>query len=111
MKTKKPAGRSKSLSAPDAEKSAAVMKEIFPDVNLTPAKAIEKPRGQLLNDPDDRRDLFSSTRSGLRALAAELEGEDDFLMQQNVNRDRFFYTRMAQFKKILLALCRIVLDG
>jgi hypothetical protein len=107
MKTKKPAGQSKPLNAPDAKK---IMKEIFPDAVPTPAKAIEKPRGRLLNDSDDRRDLFQPTRAGLRALARELEGEDDFLMQKNLNHERYLMTRLDQFKKLILAMVRVILN-
>lgn len=111
MKTKKPAGQSKPLSAPDVKKhEAAAMKQIFPDMAMVPAKANEKPRGRFLNDPDDRRDLFQPTRAGLRALAAQLEGEDDFLMQKNLNHERYLMTRLDQFKKLILAMVRVILN-
>jgi hypothetical protein len=101
MKEKKPAGQSKPLNAPDAKK---IMKEIFPDA--VPAKA-EKTGGRFLN-PDAR--LFHPTRSELRALAAQLEGEDDFLMQKNLNHERYLMTRLDQFKKLILAMVRVILN-
>jgi hypothetical protein len=114
MKTS-PVKKTKAIpGAPGMKKiEAAVMKEIFPDMAMVPANPTERTPGRFLHykkDPDDRRDLFHPMRGELRVLARQLESEDDFLMQKNLNHERFLYTRLDQFKKLILSMARVILN-